>query len=308
MERIQVFFPAPSGRFVDGNELFIPIDAGFVKTKYLDLTYATGSERRKLDIYLPNTGKAPFPVVIDIFGGGWYFGNKSSFKMEPALNLLKRGFAVVSPNYTLSKDASYPVPIYEIKAAIRFIKAHGAQYSLDTGKIALMGESAGAHIAALCATSAASRQLEELSMGNAQYDSAVQAVIAVYCPSDLSMWSAQFHALNVKPEFDDNDGPDSPLGVWFGHRALKTIPQEVATANPIRYVSPASPAFLFLHGSKDRQVPILQSLNLAAALTAQIGPERVEHHIIEGAEHNIFDFETEEIYNLEADFLHRQMR
>ncbi|MCI8598113.1 MAG: alpha/beta hydrolase [Lachnospiraceae bacterium] len=307
MERIQVFFPAPSGKFVDGNELFIPIEADFVKRKYLNLQYAPGNDRRQLDIYLPNGGNAPYPVIIDIFGGGWYFGNKSSFKMEPALNLLKRGFAVVSPNYTLSKDAKYPLPIHEIKAAIRYIKAKGEQYGLDTKRIALMGESAGAHIAALCATSASFPVLEDLSMGNAEYDSTVQAVIAVYCPSDLSMFNAQFKAMNVTPEFEDNDGPDSFLGVLFGRKSLWEIKEEVDKVNPIRYVSEKCPPFLFLHGSRDRQVPILQSLNLAAEIIQKAGPDKAEHHIIEGAEHNIFDFETDEIYDIEEKFLRKHL-
>ena len=58
--------------------------------------------------FTPNEGEGPFPVVIDIFGGGWYFGNKSSHKLEPALALLRRGFAVVSINYSLSWQVRFP--------------------------------------------------------------------------------------------------------------------------------------------------------------------------------------------------------
>ncbi|MEF9971612.1 MAG: prolyl oligopeptidase family serine peptidase, partial [Oscillospiraceae bacterium] len=106
---------------------------------------------------------------------------------------------------------------------------------------------------------------------------------------------------------DDCDGPNSMLGAWFGHRSLKEIPQLVSTANPINYVNEKCPPFIFLHGSRDRQVPLLQSWNLAAALIAAIGKDKVEHHVIKGAEHSIYDFETEEIYSLEEAFLKKHL-
>ena len=91
-------------KFVEDKRVHIPANTDFINVKYLDIQYAPGSERRKLDIYIPNQGEGPFPVIVDIYGGGWFFGNKSSHKLEPALELLRRGFAVVSVNYTLSKD------------------------------------------------------------------------------------------------------------------------------------------------------------------------------------------------------------
>ena len=76
--------------------------------------FPADGQRRLLDIYLPNEGEGPYPVVIDIFGGGYYFGRKSSHKLEPALNLLKRGFAVVSINYSMSFQAEFPIQIQEV--------------------------------------------------------------------------------------------------------------------------------------------------------------------------------------------------
>ena len=84
-------------KFIEQKRTHIPAETGFIQRKFMDLAYAPGGDRRTLDIYLPNEGEGPYPVIIDIFGGGWYFGQKSSHKLEPALNLLRRGFSVVAP-------------------------------------------------------------------------------------------------------------------------------------------------------------------------------------------------------------------
>ena len=228
--------------------------------------------------------------------------------MEPAINLLKRGFAVVSPDYTLSTNASFPTQIYELKAANRYIRANAGKYRLDPARIALMGESAGAHLAALCATTAAVGLLENDGFGNENYDSTVQAVIALYCPSDLAKFDIQFRILGIKPDIVDNTDPDTPLGLLLGHISLNEIPETVYQASPIHYVSKKSPPFLFLHGTRDATVPILQSLDFAVELASKIGVENVEHHIVEGAEHTIFDFESEELYDMEEEFLRKHLR
>ncbi|CRF50152.1 Alpha/beta hydrolase fold-3 [Helicobacter heilmannii] len=56
---------------------------------------------------------------------------------------LKLGYAVASVNYRLSKEAPFPMAIYDLKAAVRFLKAHAKQYYLDPHKITAWGDSAG---------------------------------------------------------------------------------------------------------------------------------------------------------------------
>lgn len=148
-------------RYIDQIRESIPADVDNIRRKYLDLSYAEGSERRKLDIYLPNEGNGPFPLVVDIHGGGWYFGNKSEHKLNPALHMLERGYAVVSIGYSLSWQEKLPVQIYEVKAAIRFLRKHAEEFQLDGTKMALWGESSGSHYAALTAASASVGELED---------------------------------------------------------------------------------------------------------------------------------------------------
>ena len=200
-------------KFIEQVRTHIPAETGFINRKFLDIPYAPGGERRLLDIYLPNEGEGPFPVIIDIFGGGWYFGQKSSHKLEPALALLRRGFAVVSINYSLSYQQKFPIQIQEVKASIRYIRKHAAEYQLDGSRIALLGESAGAHYAALSATSSAAGELTDAEWPNQDVSDEVQAVIAVYCPVDIGMMEQLFaveeQAWGIKTVIEEYGEPDS---------------------------------------------------------------------------------------------------
>jgi acetyl esterase/lipase len=108
-----------------------------IENKFTDIAYATKSETQKFDIYLPNEGKGPFPMIIAFHGGGFYEGNKSRQYTAPMLQGLDHGYAVVTVDYRLSGGAKFPTAINDAKAAIRFIKVNAAQYNLNSNKIAL---------------------------------------------------------------------------------------------------------------------------------------------------------------------------
>lgn len=268
-------------------------------------------DTRLLDIYLPNEGEGPFPVIIDIFGGGWYFGRKSSHKLEPALNLLKRGFAVVSINYSMSFQAVFPVQVQEVRAAVRFVRKHAKEYHLDPDRIALLGESAGAHYAALAATSAASGALTDTRWPNQDVSDQVQAVIALYCPADIGMMAEYFKIESmvrgndtIIDEYGDRSSIESVLlGGLSGQREWMD-----KIANPESYVDRHCPPFLFLSGSKDQVVSILQTVHFAAKILHEAGMDKVRFQVVDGAHHDIHDFEKEWIYDLEAEFLRDTMK
>ena len=290
-------------RFIDQVRTEVPTDTSFVERKFLDIPYAEGSERRKLDIYLPNEGEGPFPVIVDLYGGGWYFGEKSTYKLDLSLELLKRGFAVVSPNYSLSGDRRFPTQIYEIKAAVRYVRNHAAEYCLDPERIALKGESAGSHLGAVAALSTGTGMFGDIPFGEAG-DASVRCMIALYCPTDLGATVAQFHVLGLESWVKEACRADSPEGVLLGD-ALDRIPRVVELANPETYVTAEAPAFLFYHGDDDRVVPYLQSMNLAVKLSTAAGPEKVVHRLIHGAGHNQAHFMNEDNYREMEAFLRK---
>ena len=137
---------------------------------YSNVVYASKSSSNKLDIYIPSTGTGPFPTIVIIHGGGFSGGDKGP-ESRYANAMVSRGFAVACINYRLSNEAIFPAQIYDVKAAIRFLKAHASTYSMDTSKFATWGESAGGGLASLAGTSGDDSIVEDMTMGNSNYTS-----------------------------------------------------------------------------------------------------------------------------------------
>ena len=149
-------------------------DTSSIKTQSLDVAYADASESQKLDIYLPNSGSGPFPVIVAIHGGAFLMGDKADGQLTPMLAGLDRGYAVVSINYRLSNEAKFPAQINDVKAAIRFVRANAGTYGLDPNKIAAWGGSSGGYLAAMLGTSGGVADLEDTSQGSPDQSSAVR--------------------------------------------------------------------------------------------------------------------------------------
>ena len=122
-----------------------PADVSHVRRKWLDVTYAPTSAAQRLDIYLPDEGDGPFPVIFYTHGGAFAIGDKRDLHLLPYLRGLERGYAVVSVNYRLSGEAIFPAGLQDAKAAIRWLRAHGGEYGLDASRIAACGGSSGAN-------------------------------------------------------------------------------------------------------------------------------------------------------------------
>jgi acetyl esterase/lipase len=271
-----------------------------IKRKWQNIPYATLSPAQKLDIYLPNEGDGPFPVIISIHGGAFMFGDKADGQLNPMLQGLKRGYAVVSINYRLSGEALFPKNINDVKAAIRWIKANASLYKIKPDKIALWGGSAGGNLAALAGTSGDIKELEDLSLGNANQSSRVQAVVDWFGPTNFLLMDEQLIATgNGKPDHSQANSPESKL---MGQK-ITEIPAKVQLANPETYISVDDPPFLIEHGTKDQLVPTQQSVNFAAKLMAVLGKEKVTIHLLEDAMHGGPQFETSKNVELVFRFL-----
>ena len=103
------------------------------------------------DLYAP-TGRDRAPVIVAVHGGGWQIGSKAFYRfMGPFL--AKNGFAVFAINYRLSKPGAktFPQAVYDVKAAVQYVRANAAQLGVDPERIGMMGDSAGAHLVSLVA-------------------------------------------------------------------------------------------------------------------------------------------------------------
>ena len=254
-----------------------------IKRKWLDVAYASQSQAQKLDIYLPDEGDGPFPVIISIHGGAFKGGDKADGQVTAMLEGLKRGYAVVSINYRLSGEAIFPAQIYDVKAAVRWICANANQYKLNSEKMAAWGGSAGGHLSALLGTSGGVKELEDLTQGNAAQSSRVIAVVDWFGPTDFMKMDEQLKEGNVKnPQV--HSVPGSPESELIG-KNLADAPELVKAANPETYISKDDPPFFIQHGRIDNLVPYQQSVNLAGKLEKAIGKDKVTLEILPDSGH-----------------------
>lgn len=275
-----------------------------VDPSYKDLAYATISETQKLDLYIPTTGSGPFPLVIMVHGGGFMFGDKADGAGLTGVDqLLAAGYAVASINYRLSGEAIYPAQIYDAKAAVRFLRANAAKYKLNPDKFGAWGASAGGNLVSLLGTTCGVTELEG-DLGNNDQSSCVQAVVDWFGPIDFLKMQEQFARTSCSSTTNDASSPESKL---VG-AAIQTVPEKVALTNPMNYITADDAPFLIQNGTADCNIPPVQNKNLADALSAVIGADKVTYISLEGAGHGGSQFETEENLKLVIGFLDKYLK
>lgn len=216
---------------------------------YKDIEYKRVNGRPLLlDLHVPAEVAGPVPLVFYVHGGGWSAGNK-----EDATNLdsfIAAGYAMSAMDYRFSEEAIFPAQIEDVKAAVRWLRAHAAEYNLDAERFLAWGHSAGGHLVSLLGLTA-DRGIFETG-DNLQVSSRVQAVGSVSGPVDFIVAA------------EDNSFLKSATGLLGGHPFEQ---RELAlAANPVTYITREAPPFLLVHGEDDDAVPRKHSELLHAAL------------------------------------------
>lgn len=261
-----------------------------------DLAYVdNGHERHKLDLFLPEKAEGPLPLIIWVHGGGWQNGSKDGC---PPLRqgYVGKGYAVASINYRLSSHATFPAQIEDCKAAVRWLRVHAKEYSLDPERFGVWGSSAGGHLVALLGTSG---DVKEFDVGaNTNVSSRVQAVCDFYGPTDFVKFAST-------PGYESHAQATSPEAKLLGGAPLENK-HKAARANSITYVTKDDPPFLIVHGDQDRTVPLNQSEDLHATLKqAGVG---THFHVIHGAGHGGPGFAGENIDAMVGDFFEKTLK
>jgi acetyl esterase/lipase len=209
----------------------------------------------KLDVYLPRNAPKPYSVVVWIHGGAWMAGAKEN---TPATFLLCYGYAIVSVNYRLSRQALFPAQVHDCKAAVRWVRGNAAAYGLDPHRIGVWGSSAGGHLAALLGTAGPEAGLEGTLGGERNVSTQVQAVCDWYGPTNLvTIWRY--------PSTINRAASSCPEAKLIGG-SLQRNSEKAWKASPMAYVKSGDPPFLIMHGTVDSTVPFHQSVELDSAL------------------------------------------
>ena len=245
----------------------VPVPGNVLEKK--DIEYGNVNGRALLlDLYLPRDQDADIPGILFIHGGGWASGNRSDYKYY-TVRLAQMGYAVATISYRFVSEASFPACVEDAKCAVRWMRAHAKEYRICPDTIAVAGGSAGGHLAMMTGYSSDIEALEGTG-GYPEFSSAVQAVINLYGPTDLT--PVEFH-----------DHPT--LKAFFGGKTFNEAPESYALASPIRHLDKSDPPTLVIHGTDDSIVPVAQADLLVARLEALEIPH--EYLRLEGYPHTL---------------------
>jgi acetyl esterase/lipase len=264
------------------------MDVSKITRKWLDVDYTPDNPHpaRLLDIYLPETGDGPFPTLVCIHGGGFWGGEKRDFQTGSYMEAIPHGFAVASveqrlctarPDGSHDPEGRFPNPVFDYKAAIRFLRKNAAEYKLDPGKFALCGGSAGGYHVIMAAASASNDVLYDSSLGYADVSGEVQAVVSWFPVGNLVVQS-EFSAQH--PYFEAPDGTRMPMAnaadVFLGVNAREN-PNLAYFGSPDSWITKDMPPTLIQSGAADAVVPVACPRGMAAKINEMCGPGRVEY-------------------------------
>jgi acetyl esterase/lipase len=223
----------------------VEIDEGVV--------FGTGGGRDlRCDVYTPPGHAEPVPAVLLVHGGGWRGGERTQLRGYGIL-LGRAGYLCVASEYRLVGESPWPAQVHDVKAAVRWMRANATELGIDPTRIALEGNSAGAHLV-LFAAGTPNVAAFEGDGGHAGVDSSAAAVVAVYPPTRFHFGPRQHGSVPIEAL---SDTPGAALA---------------EEASPVNLVGPGFPPTMLVHGSGDEVVPVSASFLMYETLRRHAVP------------------------------------
>jgi acetyl esterase/lipase len=269
-------------------------------TVHEGITYAErDAGEMKLDLYLPPRDDPP--LVVYVHGGGWIAETRSNIP-EPERYAAEWGVAIASVSYRLqdipqtmdgeemydpdnpTPRGSFPDHFVDVKAAIRWLRAHADEYGYDASQVATWGASAGGHLALLAGvvddvTDLGDAFADELEKSVAPEQSgAVQAVVSWYGAADFTI----------------GEGVEGLLPLVLGG-PRPDHPDRWVQASPVTHVTSESPPALLMHGREDEVVDVEHSRRFFAALD-EAGVNAVSYEL-----HDLNHVWVEDVEDIESE-------
>lgn len=245
-----------------------------------------------MDIIFPREASEPVPGIVWICGGGW-LEMSTCAHLAYLTELARCGFVVASVQYRTSNEAKFPAQLMDVKAAIRYLRAHTDRYHLDPERIGVMGESAGGHLTAMAALTGKEKAFDQGAY--LEYSSEVQAACPWYVPTDVTKMPVDI----------PRDMQAAPESLLIGMNASLHM-EEALKACPVSYVTKNAPPFLILHGMNDHTVPFQQGEILHDALEEQ--GNDVTLLAIEEADHADRQFFQRQLWAIIEDFFTEKLK
>ena len=253
---------------------------------HANIPYANDTlKKHLLDIYLPPNAGSHTPLIVWVHGGAWRVNDKYAdmgYMANTIQGFIDKGYALASIDYRHSTTAVFPAQIQDCNQALEFLYQHAAEYSFDRKRIALIGFSAGGHLASLMGLSANNAVKDFYPAGMKPHFN-IKCVLDYYGPSDLI-------ALATNPDTAINNNRNA-VSVLLGAMPVER-PDLAKKASPVTYIDKNDPPFLIVQGEKDESVPNTQSKLLHAWLT--LTGVKSQLIIVPNAPHYGVMFDTED--------------
>ncbi len=202
----------------------------------------------QMDFYRPKNADGPLPLLLFIHGGGWRGGKRSDYLVY-LTSFPQKGYMTATVTYRLKQDSIYPAAVEDVTDAVKWLFKNGENYGYDPNRIALVGGSAGAHLALLAGYGWENLVAQHTGKKPANR---IKAVVDIYGPVDLTTEYAQ----------------NQPLVTGFIGHSYSEKPELYRQASPVFWLNDSCPPTLILHGTSDTLVPVCQSDTLKSRLDA----------------------------------------
>lgn len=267
---------------------------------YGNIAYANDTlPRHLLDVYLPPNTTKPLPLIVWIHGGAWLSNDKYAdmgYMTNTVRGFIDSGYALASIDYRYSTQAAFPAQIQDCNQAIEYLYQHAAEYHIDQNNIAVIGFSAGGHLASLLALSN-NNKVKDFYPANTDVHFKIKLALDFYGPSDLIV-------LSGSPDPAVNN-LDNPISVLLGALPVER-PDLAKRASPVTYIDKDDPPFLIVQGENDKSVPNTQSKMLHSWLDLHGVKNKLI--IVSNAPHYGEMFDAEYIRKNLFDFLAKYLR
>lgn len=260
----------------------------------------------QLDLLQPQK-KTKMPAIVYVTGGGFINANRDN-GVQLRNYLAEKGYVVASITYRVAPTAQFPQPLEDVKASIRYLRAHADQWNIDKDRIGIIGGSAGGYLSAFAGTTSGTKTFDKGD--NLQESSKVNCAVDLYGLSDLSRVG-----MDYSPEVQQlHKSAGATEALWvngspvFGGKdgGVLADPKATEAANPIAYIGKNSAPMLLMHGTADKVVSPGQTDLLYQALKAKGVP--AERYEIPGAAHGGVYWVQDKVLQVIGDFFDRYLR
>ncbi len=215
-------------------------------------------KKHLLDLYLPPKAGNNTPLIVWVHGGAWMLNDKyadMSYMKNTIRGFIDSGYALASIDYRYSTQAIFPAQIQDCYQALEYLYQNAGQYKLDKNRIALIGFSAGGHLASLMGLSR-NNEVKAFYPPAGKPHFNIKCVLDFYGPSDFIAIAGRDTTLSNAP---------NPVSLLLGAQPLER-PDLAKKASPVSYIDKNDPPFFIVQGEKDASVPNTQSILLSAWL------------------------------------------